>query len=82
MSALGHGAPAMIPVRMAERSNRSNSGWSSMAANIVGTPCTAAQRSSASASSVSPASNPSPGNTMVAPQETAVRLPSTMPKQW
>ena len=72
----------MIPVRMADKSKRGNSGWSSIAANIVGTPCTAVQRSASSATSVSRASNPSPGKTMVTPCEAAARLPSTMPKQW
>ena len=49
--------------------------------NMVGTPCSAVQRSSATVSKVANGSNPSPGNTMQAPWVTAARLPNTMPKQ-
>ena len=38
MTSIGHGEPAMIPVRRLERSNVPNSGWLSSAMNIVGTP--------------------------------------------
>jgi hypothetical protein len=51
----------MIPVRRLARSKRSNSGCSSIAPNIVGTPCSAVQRFFAIERSVSPASKPSPG---------------------
>jgi hypothetical protein len=67
ISGSGHGAPAMMPVRRAEVSKRAKSGWSSIAWNIVGTPCTAVHRSAAMAASVSPASKASPGNTIVTP---------------
>ena len=50
--------------------------------NIVGTPCSAVQRCLANDSSVSAASKPSPGNTIVAPDVTQHSTPSTMPKQW
>jgi hypothetical protein len=72
----------MIPVRRLARSKRSNSGCSSIAPNIVGTPCSAVQRFFAIERRVSPASNPSPGNTIVAPDAAQHRTPSTMPKQW
>jgi len=35
---MGHGEPAMIPVRSEVRSNSSNMGWASSAMNMVGTP--------------------------------------------
>ena len=38
MTSIGHGEPAMIPVRRLERSNSGKRGWSSSAMNIVGTP--------------------------------------------
>ena len=49
---------------------------------MVGTPCSAVQRSLARAFRVSSGSNASPGKTIVAPVATQARLPSTMPKQW
>src|SRR6516162_1337632 len=52
MTSIGQGLPAMMPVRRLDRSNLPNSGWSISAMNIVGTPCTAVQRSASSASSV------------------------------
>ena len=79
---IGHGEPAMMPVRRRDRSKRSNSGWSSSAMNIVGTPCSAVQRSSDTAASVAPASKTSPGNTIAAPLATQASTASTMPKQW
>ena len=72
----------MIPVRSDERSKRPNSGWSSSAMNIVGTPYTAVQRSSLIASRVTPGSKPGAGITIVAPWLVQPRLPMTMPKQW
>ena len=81
ITSIGHGEPAMMPVRSDFRSNFSKSGWSSSAMNMVGTPCSAVQRSSATVSSVTSGSKPSPGNTMQAPWVTAARLPNTMPKQ-
>ena len=38
MTSIGHGLPAIMPVRSEDRSNRPNSGWSIWAMNIVGTP--------------------------------------------
>ena len=79
---IGHGEPAMIPVRRRLRSKVANSGWSSSAMNIVGTPCSAVQPSSDTAASVAPASKISPGNTIAAPLDTQASTASTMPKQW
>ncbi len=50
--------------------------------NMVGTPCSAVQRSCAIAASVAPASKPADGSTMRAPWATQASVPSTMPKQW
>ncbi|MDR8832123.1 hypothetical protein FEQ02_03183 [Burkholderia pseudomultivorans] len=49
--------------------------------NIVGTPCSAVQRSSDTAASVATGSNASPGNTIAAPVDTHASTASTMPKQ-
>ncbi len=38
ITSIGHGEPAMIPVRSEEKSNFEKSGCSSSAMNIVGTP--------------------------------------------
>ena len=38
ITSIGHGDPAMMPVRRLVRSCSANRGWSSMAMNIVGTP--------------------------------------------
>ena len=38
ITSIGHGEPAMIPVRSELRSKDSKSSWPSMAMNIVGTP--------------------------------------------
>ncbi len=38
ITSIGQGAPAMMPVRSEDRSKRENSGWSSSAMNMVGTP--------------------------------------------
>ena len=82
MVSMGHGEPAMMPVRRRERSNSAKRGWSSSAMNMVGTPCSAVQRSSLTACSVATGSNDSPGKTMAAPVETQASTASTMPKQW
>ena len=50
--------------------------------NIVGTPYTPVQRSSAIARSVISGSKPGAGITIVAPWEVQPRLAITMPKQW
>ena len=50
--------------------------------NIVGTPYTAVQRSSAIARSVTSGSKPGAGITIVAPWVVQPRLAITMPKQW
>ena len=81
ITSMGQGDPAMIPVRNELRSNRPNSGWSSSAMNIVGTPCSPVHRSSATVSSTASGSKPSPGYTIVAPCVVQARLPSTIPKQ-
>jgi len=49
--------------------------------NIVGTPCSCVQRSSATVRSVASGSNASPGNTMHAPVAVQVSTDMTMPKQ-
>ena len=82
MVSIGHGAPAMMPVRSDDRSCRAKPGSSSMAANIVGTPCSAVQRCFDIELKVSAALKPSPGNTIVAPDAVAHSTPTTMPKQW
>ena len=82
ISSGGHGAPAMMPVRSVPVSNRSNSGWSSSARNIVGTPCTAVHRSSWIARSTAPASKCADGITTHEPRTKHVRFDTTMPKQW
>jgi hypothetical protein len=38
ITSIGHGEPAMMPVRSELRSKRLNSGWPSWAMNMVGTP--------------------------------------------
>ena len=50
ITSIGQGAPAIMPVRRQDRSNLAKSGWSSSAMNMVGTPCSAVQRSSATVS--------------------------------
>ncbi len=80
--AVQHGAPAMIPVRSEDKSYDGNSGWSSSAMNIVGTPCSTVTFSSWTADSVAPASKDGDGITTVAPCVMAPRLLITMPKQW
>ena len=82
ITSIGHGAPAITPVRRLERSNRSNSGWASSAMNIVGTPYSAVQRSASIVSRTWVGSNASAGITIVAPWVVQPRLPITIPKQW
>ena len=74
--------PAMSPVRRLDRSWSANVGWCCIAMNIVGTPYTAVQRSSAIARSVTSGSNPGPGITIVVPWLVQPRLAITIPKQW
>ena len=50
--------------------------------NIVGTPYTPVQRSSAMVRSVISGSKPGAGITIVAPWVVQPRLPITIPKQW
>ncbi len=50
--------------------------------NMVGTPCSAVQRSDSIDSSTAPGSNPADGNTIAAPCVAHNSVPSTMPKQW
>src|SRR5262249_41097967 len=73
----GPGAPAMMPVRSDEQSKRSQSGSSSTARNIVGTPYSAVQRSAWTASSTARGWNHSPGITMQAPWLVQARFPMT-----
>ena len=61
MTSIGQGLPAMMPVRSDDRSKLAKSGWSISAMNIVGTPCSAVQRSASTASSVASGSNASLG---------------------
>ena len=61
ITAIGQGAPAMMPVRNEERSKLPNSGWSSSAMNIVGTPYSAVQRWDSTVFRVASGSKPSPG---------------------
>ena len=82
ITSVGQGLPAMMPVRSVPMSNSAKRGWSSMAMNMVGTPCRPVQASSCTVCRVSKGSNPSFGYTMVAPCVRQARLPSTMPKQW
>jgi hypothetical protein len=78
---IGQGEPAMMPVRRDDKSNSANRAWSSSAMNIVGTPCSAVQRSWATAASVATGSKTSPGKTIAAPTETQASVANTMPKQ-
>ena len=82
ITSTGHGEPAMIPVRRLVRSKLAKSGWPSSAMNIVGTPYSEVQRSSATARSVASGSNAGAGTTMHAPCVVQPRLPITIPKQW
>ncbi len=50
--------------------------------NMVGTPCSAVQRSSATVRSVASGSKASPGKTMHAPVAVQASTDITMPKQW
>ena len=82
MISIGHGDPAMIPVRSDVRSKRANSGCCKAAMNMVGTPWRAVQRSASIVSNTDVASNVSAGTIMAAPCVTQVIFASTMPKQW
>lgn len=72
----------MMPVRSVDRSYEAKSARLSSAMNIVGTPYSEVQPSSATARRVAAASKDGAGMTMQAPCEVAARLPITMPKQW
>jgi len=61
ITSIGQGAPAMMPVRSDDRSNFANSGWSSSAMNMVGTPYSAVHFSRSTVCSVASGSKPSPG---------------------
>ncbi len=78
---IGHGDPAMTPVRSELRSNSANRGCSNSEMNMVGTPYSAVQRSSCTASSVASGSNCAAGSTSVAPEVSATITPITQPKQ-
>src|SRR5450759_1675324 len=82
MVSIGQGAPAMTPVRKEDRSNCEKLGTPSMATNMVGTPCSAVQRSDETAAKVETASKDSPGKTMQLPLDAQTNTPSTIPKQW
>jgi len=62
MTAIGHGDPAMMPVRSDDRSNWLNRGCSNSAMNMVGTPYNAVHRAFATVSSTASGSKPSPEN--------------------
>ena len=61
MTSMGHGEPAMMPVRNVERSNSLKRGWSSSAMNIVGTPCRPVHFSACTVCSTVTGSKPSLG---------------------
>ncbi len=82
ITSTGQIEPAMIPVRSEVRSWSAKVGWFCIAMNIVGTPYTPVQRSSAMHRSVISGSKPGAGITIVAPWVEQPRLPMTMPKQW
>ena len=82
ITSIGHGAPAMIPVRSELRSCPQKPGSPSSAMNIVGTPYRLVHRCCAHARSVAPGSNVSAGYTMHAPLQVHARLPTVIPKQW
>ncbi len=83
ITSMGQGDPAMIPVRMWDRSYFDGflASSSSSAMNIVGTPWTAVQRSFVIASRTAGAAKLSTG-TMVEPRVTQAIVPRTQPKQW
>ncbi len=82
MTSTGQTEPAMIPVRSVLRSWSAKVGWFCMAMNMVGTPYTPVQRSSATVRKVISGSKPGAGMTMVAPWLVQPRFAITMPKQW
>jgi len=61
ITSVGHGEPAMMPVRSVDRSNSEKRGWSSSAMNMVGTPYNAVQRSSCTVCSTASGSKASAG---------------------
>ena len=82
MTLIGQGLPAMMPVRIWEKSVLAKSACSSMAMNIVGTPwkaviCSWLMQSSAACGREMPGSGD-----MVAPWVMEAVMASTMPKQW
>ena len=81
ITAIGQGEPAMMPVRSEDKSNSVNRGCSSSAMNIVGTPCSAVQRSLATVCSTASGSKPSPQSTLAALCVIAASTPRTIPKQ-
>ena len=82
ITSMGHGEPAMIPVRSDDRSKSARSGSPNSAMNIVGTPYKLVQRSWATVLSVALGLNQAAGITMAEPWVVQARLPSTIPKQW
>ena len=82
ITSTGQMEPAMMPVRRDVRSWSRNVGWFCIAMNMVGTPYTAVQPSSAMHRSVVSGSKPGAGMTIVAPWVVQPRLPITIPKQW
>jgi hypothetical protein len=81
ISSMGHGAPDITPLRSELRSNRPNSGCSSSATYIVGTPYNVVARSRSTASSVASASNCAEGRISAAPFTQLTIPPITEPKQ-
>mmetsp|Transcript_101761 Transcript_101761/g.311192 ORF Transcript_101761/g.311192 Transcript_101761/m.311192 type:complete len:209 (-) Transcript_101761:435-1061(-) len=82
MVSTGQRAPAMIPVRRTSNVKLRNSGWSSMAMYIVGTPYNDVHRSPTTALKVASASKRAAGYTSLQPCATIAKLPITQPKQW
>ncbi len=83
ITSMGQGDPAMIPVRMWDRSYFEGffASSSSSAMNIVGTPWTAVQRSLVIVSRTAAGEKVSTG-TIVEPWVTQAIVPRTHPKQW
>jgi len=78
---VGHGAPAMMPVRKDDRSYAPKEGWFNSAMNMVGTPYSAVHFSLATAANARSGSNCS-SMTSVPPCVSTASTPSTQPKQW
>ena len=81
MTWIGHGEPAMIPVRIWEKSVFAKSLCPSMAMNIVGTPWNAVIFSRVMQSNPLVGENAGIGD-IVVPWVTDAVIASTMPKQW